>query len=853
MRTLKSRSPFVMLALAVAALASQGAIHQANAQSKKVCRLPVTVTSQMISPGPWPVRVMMAPTSPGQGERQTFDTRFGQTFSPPFAEGTVFVAGRSQGHKLAFLRIEHRCGGAFQPQILHLSLRTTPTKQAMIRLPFADAPERVRYRVERGRVIAFGDIDLGEEKALLARQASNPAAGYYRGSNPNPPRKAPLLTVPGARSFDGTVTVRQPLTWVTDNDLLWPAGVVPYAFDPDAGFTASQKRVIEAQMAIVERDSNVRFVDKQPYHEDYVMITEGKDAKACGSSKIGRVGGKQFLRLRKGCLGAGDRTTIHELLHALGIYHEQSRPDRDDFVRILWDNIDGGKDGDYAHNFAKVENVRSTDAYDTRSIMHYSRNAFGARALFVGPRATTIECLNNCNGDDFGSTVLSPLDRIGLLRMYPGISNHYDGFSWAAGVATTDIEFANITGDGKVKMIVARDEKRTGQSRVLILDPMNNYEPLTVDWEDERGWGPNSYPVAVAAGNIDDDAAEEYAVARISSVGTRVNVYDYDPEQEAFLRVATVGTQWGRTSHARDIEFGDIDGDGRDELVIVTNSRNANPGQVIFRNGPAALQVWQFPKDGQPPVLSFNGAGSFPGQSATRVDTGDVDFDGRAEILITTNGRKKGQERFVVLKYPGSPTSGWPRALQKSLSGGEDWDDGTFATDAVVGRTMADSSSRTITPAIAIARVSNTGPRAYLYEAGPDCLLLCETERFGSDWPADHYAYRLTFANLDQDWDHELIIGRGVGRFVNSSVRRLEGYDFSDGEARPILFSADPYPLAGNQRVTALAAGDIDNDGGHEIGIGNGPNRVFILSGGGGFGGGDPRPSHATKRFGLLN
>lgn len=63
------------------------------------------------------------------------------------------------------------------------------------------------------------------------------------------------------------------------------------------------------------------------------------------------------------------------LLSALGFHHMQSAPDRDDFVKINFENINSN----YSQNFRKYNSsyVRSFNiSYDYESIMHYASDAF---------------------------------------------------------------------------------------------------------------------------------------------------------------------------------------------------------------------------------------------------------------------------------------------------------------------------------------------------------------------------------------------------------------------------------------------------------------------------------------------
>ncbi|XP_066478326.1 meprin A subunit alpha-like [Tiliqua scincoides] len=106
-------------------------------------------------------------------------------------------------------------------------------------------------------------------------------------------------------------------------------------------------------------------------------------------------------------------TVEHELLHALGFYHEQSRSDRDDYVKIWWDEIIEGQ----AYNFNKYDDSFISDLntpYDYESIMHYGPYSFNINSDI--PSITTkIPEFNDVIGQ---SQDFSRIDLQRLNRMY---------------------------------------------------------------------------------------------------------------------------------------------------------------------------------------------------------------------------------------------------------------------------------------------------------------------------------------------------------------------------------------------------------------------------------------------------
>ncbi|XP_013865389.1 low choriolytic enzyme isoform X2 [Austrofundulus limnaeus] len=150
-----------------------------------------------------------------------------------------------------------------------------------------------------------------------------------------------------------------------------PNGLVEVPFIIDEKYGESEKKVILKAMKAFEPKTCIRFV---PHKKEraYLSIVPNFGC----SSLVGRIGEKQLVSLQiPGCVDHG--IIQHELLHALGFYHEHNRSDRDKYVKINWDNI--------MKPFWKDFQLMDTDnlgtKYDYSSVMQYGKTAFGTNGL----------------------------------------------------------------------------------------------------------------------------------------------------------------------------------------------------------------------------------------------------------------------------------------------------------------------------------------------------------------------------------------------------------------------------------------------------------------------------------------
>ncbi|XP_035526689.1 meprin A subunit beta [Morone saxatilis] len=297
----------------------------------------------------------------------------------------------------------------------------------------------------------------------------------------------------GLNLVEGDIVLdeRQTRNSIIGDEYRWPK-TIPYYMEDDLEINA--KGVI---LKAFEQYRLKTCIDFKPWsgEANYISIFKGG---GCFSSVGNRRVGKQRLSIGSNC----DRiaTIEHEFLHALGFWHEQSRADRDDYVRIMWDRISEGKE----HNFNTYDDTTSSSLgvpYDYGSMMHYSKNAFrngteptivtkipafsdviGQRMEFSDSDLLKLHRLYNCTQ---GATFLDSCDfeRENICGMIQGQGDRADWLRVSKAAGRPDTDYSNMgkcTGSGYF-MHFSTGTANTGDMALLesrLLYPKRGYQCL---------------------------------------------------------------------------------------------------------------------------------------------------------------------------------------------------------------------------------------------------------------------------------------------------------------------------------------------------------------------------------------
>ncbi len=203
----------------------------------------------------------------------------------------------------------------------------------------------------------------------------------------------------------------------------------------------------------------------------------------------------------------------------------------------------------------------------------------------------------------------------------PALSDGAEGWDLAQQYAT--IQMADINGDGKDELLgrnsFGLDAWSFDDAGGWIMLPQRLYT-----MSDANGWGQPQYYETIQAGDIDGDGRDEV----LGRTAQGLNAWDYDSGSGWDIFPLGLGMSdaagWINPQNYTTIQTADIDGDGTAEVLS-----KATPGIIAFRwNGTA--QNWVQLKQG--PSLSDGGGYTNP-QYYTTIQTGDVNGDGSAELL----------------------------------------------------------------------------------------------------------------------------------------------------------------------------------------------------------------------------
>ena len=480
---------------------------------------------------------------------------------------------------------------------------------------FAENPLVVDVEVIEQQVVLGGDILLGHIDEFQA------------------PR--------GSRSAGMARTIRR-----------WPDGIVPF---DDGDMSATMRSRIATAVSDWNRDTGLTLI-RRTSETDFIRFVPV--LKGCSSSGIGMWGLVQFINLASACSTGNIR---HEIGHAIGLFHEHTRDDRNDFVSVTLSATNS------PHNYWRYSSLGFVGVdlgpYDLNSLMHY-----GSFDFAIDP---TVPVMLTTGGAIIVKqrAALTPGDIWGVNRMYFDTWQvSFSGTSiWNtlnfSGLDPSQLLFGDFNGDGQDDVFFANgSEWKVSWSGTSAWDTINTSGYTNLQVGDMDGDGRDD--IFLATGNawyvswggtsswslINNSSYTDVLLGDLSGDG----VDDVFMADGAHFWLSYRGTSsWSQinTSGYTAVQLGDLNGDGRQDVFVPTGSQwlvswgGTSAWDSINSSGYENLRLADFDGDGIDDVFLANGSQwsvSWNGTSGwdqinssgyTNLGIADFDGDGEADVM----------------------------------------------------------------------------------------------------------------------------------------------------------------------------------------------------------------------------
>jgi gliding motility-associated-like protein len=323
-------------------------------------------------------------------------------------------------------------------------------------------------------------------------------------------------------------------------------------------------------------------------------------------------------------------------------------------------------------------------------------------------------------------------------------------------------------------------------------------------------------PYGVAIGDIDGDGKPDMVVTNHADITTSVfrNISSSDTITLAsFSSKVDLATGF----NTNGVAIGDIDGDGKQDIVVTNGNNNTFDSRIDFTTGtyPNSVAIRDIDGDGKPDIVVANEnsntvsifrnisspgsitAGSLAprvdfitGSDPTSIAIGDIDGDGQSDMVVA-NGGNNFVSIFRNIGSSGSITAG-------SFAPREDIYTGNQPSCVIIGDIDGDNK-----PDLAVTNLNSNTVSVFRNIASPGSIILSSFE-FKVDYSTGSQPHSAVLGDINGDGRPDLAV---INKNSNSvSVFRNTSTSGSITFATKINYSTgmDPY---------SIAMGDIEGDG----------------------------------------